>query len=84
MGDCQLSSNILDTIIFMDKICIKKVVRLSRIRDRATEELEEMRRSPELDPAFFTDEELEHYIGVLIRSHEDDRLVIDDRDERVV
>lgn len=73
-----------DTNLKMNKPNIKKVVRLSWIREQARQEFEEMRHNPELDPAFFTDEELEHYLGVLIRSHAEDWLVIDDRDERTV
>lgn len=57
---------------------IKKIVRLSWIWEWATKKFEELRCSPNLDPSFFTADELEHYIGVLIRSHADDWMVIND------
>lgn len=41
-----------------------------------------MRNHPDLDETFFTDKELEHYVGVIIRSHLDDWLVIDDRNAK--
>lgn len=67
----------------MRKPEIKKVVRLSWVRERAAEEFEDMKRDPQLDPMFFDNQELEHYIGVIIRSHAEDWMVIDDlRDER--
>lgn len=67
---------------FMKKTEIKKVVRLSWIREWAAKEFEGLRCSPNLDSSFFTAEEMEHYIGVLIKSHANEWMVIDDiRDE---
>lgn len=57
---------------------IKKIVRLSWVKERAAKDFEEMKRDPQLDPMFFNDQELEHYIGVLIRTHADEWMVIDD------
>ena len=57
---------------------IKKVVSLSSVRELAAGEFEVMRRDPHLDPVFFTEEELEHYIQVLIRSLSEEWIVIDD------
>ncbi len=62
----------------------KKIVKLSWIYESAREEFEVMKKHPDLDPDFFTDEELEHYVGVIIKNHINDWLVIDDRDERTV
>lgn len=67
----------------MKKPEIKKVVRLSWIREQAAKEFEELRNVPDLDPSFFTAEEMEHYIGTLIRSHADEWMVVNDiEDER--
>lgn len=57
---------------------IKKIVRLSWIKDQARSEFEIMKKHPELDADFFTEEELEHYVDVMIRSHEDEWIVIND------
>lgn len=67
----------------MKKPEIKKVVRLSWIREQAAKEFEELKRIPDLDPSFFTTEEMEYYIGTLIRSHADEWMVVNDiEDER--
>lgn len=67
----------------MDKPMLKRVVRLSWIWAQAKEELEQLRREPDLDPDFFTDDEFEDYIDFLIRVHADEWLIIDDvNDER--
>ena len=67
----------------MKKTRIKKVVRLSWIREQAAKEFEELKCVPDLDPSFFTAEELEHYIGALIRCHAKDWMVVNDiEDER--
>lgn len=58
---------------------VKRIVKLSWIYESAREEFEIMMNHPDLDEAFFTDEELEHYVRVIIRSHLDDWLIIDDR-----
>ncbi len=69
----------------MTKPAIKKVVRLSWLREHAKQEFDEMRGNPDFDPTFFSEAELEHYIRVLIRSYEDDWLIIDDiEDERTI
>lgn len=65
----------------MENPDIKKVVRLSWLREQAAQEFEVLKRVPNLDSSFFSAEELEHYIGVLIRSNEEDWLVIDDTDD---
>lgn len=62
----------------MIKPQIKKVVRLSWIREQAAKEFEKLKRVTNLDPSFFTAEEMEHYIKVLIMSHADDWMVIND------
>lgn len=62
----------------MEKPGIRKIVCLSWIREQATDEFEALRQDPCLDPEFFTDEELEHYIKVIIMSHADDWMVIND------
>lgn len=46
--------------------------------ERARKEFEEMGLNPELDASFFSDDELKHYVGVLIKSHTEDWLVIND------
>lgn len=61
---------------------VKRIVKLSWIYESAREEFEIMRNHPDLDETFFTDKELEHYVGVIIRSHLDDWLVIDDRNAK--
>lgn len=69
----------------MRKPKIKKVVRLSWIREKAAEEFEELKRTPDLDSSFFTADEMEHYIEVLIKCHAEDWMVINDlQDERAV
>ena len=65
----------------MSKPEIRKIVRLSWIREQAAEEFERMKCNPYLDPAFFTAEEMEHYIGVLIKSHFNEWRVINDIDD---
>lgn len=62
----------------MDKPSIKRVVRLSWIREQAKEEFELLKKEPELDSSFFTDGELEHYVNFLLRVHADEWLIIDD------
>lgn len=62
----------------MAKPEIKRVVRLSSVMERARKEFEEMGLNPELDASFFSDDELKHYVGVLIKSHAEDWLVIND------
>lgn len=67
----------------MRKPELKKVVRLSWVRERAAEEFEELKHVPDLDPSFFTMEVMEHYIEVLIKCHADEWMVINDiEDER--
>lgn len=66
------------------KPSVKRIVKLSWIYQSAREEFEAMKQHPDLDPDFFTEEELEHYVGVIIKSHINDWLVIDDRDERAI
>lgn len=66
----------------MMKAEVKRIVKLSWIYESAREEFEIMRNHPDLDEAFFTDEELEHYVRVIIRSHLDDWLIIDDRNAK--
>lgn len=69
----------------MEKTEIKKVVKLSWIYDSARAEFEMMKQMPDLDASFFTEDELEHYVGVIIKSHLDDWLVVNDIDnERTV
>ena len=63
---------------------VKRIVKLSWIYESAREEFDEMKKHPDLDPDFFTDEELDHYVRVIIRSHVEDWLVIDDRNEGAV
>lgn len=58
---------------------VKRIVKLSWIYESAREEFEIMKNHPDLDREFFTDEELEHYVRVIIRSHLGDWLIIDDR-----
>lgn len=62
----------------MDKQTIKRVTRLSGVREQAKEEFEMLKKEPELDPTFFTEEGLEHYENFLLRVHTDEWLVIDD------
>lgn len=62
----------------MDKPSIKRVVRLSWIRAQAKDEFEQLKKEPELDPTFFTDDELEHYVNFLLRVHADEWIVIND------
>ena len=62
----------------MKELSCKQLVKLSWIYKEAREEFEAMKKVPELDPDFFTEEELDHYVGVIIRSHLNDWLVIDD------
>lgn len=61
---------------------VKRIVKLSWIYDSAREEFEIMKNHPDLDEDFFTEEELDYYVGVIIRSHLDDWLVIDDRNAK--
>ena len=63
----------------MDKPSIKRVVRLSWVRAQAKEEFERLKKEPELDSAFFTDEELESYVNFLLRVHTDEWIVINDK-----
>ena len=60
------------------KPTVKRIVKLSWIHDSAREEFEFMKKHPDLDADFFNDEELDHYVSVIIRSHAEDWLVIDD------
>lgn len=62
----------------MMKIKIKKIVKLSRIYESARAEFDEMKKHRDLDTDFFNDEELDYYVMVIIRSHIDDWLVIND------
>lgn len=62
----------------MEKPNIKRVTGLSWIRKQAKEDFEMLKKEPELDPSFFTDDELEHYVDFLLRVHADEWLVIDD------
>lgn len=70
----------------MMKPTVKRIVKLSWIMGSAREEFEKMKKHPDLDADFFNENELAHYVGVIIKSHEDDWLIIDDRneDERIV
>lgn len=63
----------------MEKPSIKRVVHLSWVRAQAKEEFERLKKEPELDSAFFTDEELEHYVNFLLRVHTDKWIVINDK-----
>lgn len=63
----------------MDKPSIKRVVRLSWVRAQTKEEFEMQKKEPELDPTFFTDEELEYYVNFLLRVHTDEWIVINDK-----
>lgn len=62
----------------MDKPMLKRVVRLSWIWAQAKEEFKRLKEEPELDPTFFTDDELDHYVNFLLRVHADEWLIIDD------
>lgn len=66
------------------KPSVKRIVKLSWIYQSAREEFEIMKQHPDLDADFFTEDELEHYVGAIIRSHIEDWIVIDDRDERAI
>lgn len=69
----------------MGEPAIRKIVCMSWIRKQAADEFEALRQDPRLDPEFFTDEELEHYIKVKIMSHADEWMVINDiANERVM
>ncbi len=63
----------------MEKPSIKRLVRLSWVRAQAKEEFERLKKEPELDSAFFTDEELENYVNFLLRVHTDEWIVINDK-----
>ena len=63
----------------MDKPSIKRVGRLSWVRAQAKEEFERLKKEPELDSAFFTDDELENYVNFLLRVHTDEWIVINDK-----
>lgn len=62
----------------MESPIIKRVVCLSWIREQAREEFEMLKKEPELDPTFFTEDELELYVNFLLRVHADVWLVLDD------
>lgn len=79
----------LKTLINMNnkkimKLSVKRVVKLSWIYESARKEFDVMKKHPDLDPDFFTEDELDHYVGVIVRNHIGDWLVIDDRDERAI
>ncbi len=57
---------------------ILKVMRLSQVYEIAREEFEDMKNEPAVDPEFFTDDELIHYVNFLIREHKDEWLVVND------
>ena len=67
----------------MCQTTIKKVVRLSWVIQAARAEFEAMKECPELDADFFSEDELKHYVGILIKQHSEDWIVINDiEDER--
>lgn len=54
----------------------QKIVRISHIIQMAKDEFEQMKQEPALDSEFFTKDELQHYVNVLISEHKEDWLVI--------
>ncbi len=57
---------------------IQRIVTLSSIVNEARKEFDEMRQCPDLDPTFFTEDELWHYVRFIIRTHQNEWRVIND------
>lgn len=58
---------------------VKKIVSLSWVKQQAQDEFEQLKTLPDLDPEFFTNEELEHYVRVLIARHKGDWIVVENK-----